>query len=178
MLLTFQKRKLKGHFREVDHISFFFNFILWPYFISIPDTKWNNITGRRRTTQQLQTHTQRETMPCLNLSTNVPLDGVDTSSILSEATSTVANLIGKPEAVCSLSLSTGSVIFLRAFGFFFLKFPFQGFHALVDTLFFLICNYSLQFYSCWLFLNFVILSLKWLKLEAFCCWMNWNQWIK
>lgn len=38
-------------------------------------------------------------MPCLNLSTNVNLEGVDTSSILSEATSTVAKLIGKPEAV-------------------------------------------------------------------------------
>ncbi|KAH0648260.1 hypothetical protein KY285_033508 [Solanum tuberosum] len=37
-------------------------------------------------------------MPCLNISTNVNLEGVDTSSILSEATSTVAKLIGKPEA--------------------------------------------------------------------------------
>jgi hypothetical protein len=43
-------------------------------------------------------------MPCLNLSTNVNLEGVDTSSILSEATSTVATLIGKPEAVLSLSM--------------------------------------------------------------------------
>ncbi|KAF2306477.1 hypothetical protein GH714_018424 [Hevea brasiliensis] len=40
-------------------------------------------------------------MPCLNLSTNVSLDGVDTSAILSEATSTVAKIIGKPEAVRS-----------------------------------------------------------------------------
>ncbi|KAL1808114.1 hypothetical protein ACET3Z_025104 [Daucus carota] len=37
-------------------------------------------------------------MPCLNISTNVSLDGVDTSSILSQATSTVATIIGKPEA--------------------------------------------------------------------------------
>ncbi|KAK4423991.1 Macrophage migration inhibitory factor [Sesamum alatum] len=37
-------------------------------------------------------------MPCLNLSTNVSLEGVDTSSILSEASSTVAKIIGKPEA--------------------------------------------------------------------------------
>ncbi|RVW73796.1 hypothetical protein CK203_058293 [Vitis vinifera] len=44
-------------------------------------------------------------MPCLNLSTNVSLDGVDTSSILSEATSTVAKIIGKPEAVTSIFLS-------------------------------------------------------------------------
>ena len=42
-------------------------------------------------------------MPCLNLSTNVNVDGVDTSSILKEATSTVAELVGKPEAVYSLS---------------------------------------------------------------------------
>ncbi|KAI9116101.1 hypothetical protein K1719_013031 [Acacia pycnantha] len=36
-------------------------------------------------------------MPCLNVSTNVKLDGVDTSAILSEATSNVSKLIGKPE---------------------------------------------------------------------------------
>ncbi|CAJ1808570.1 unnamed protein product [Sphenostylis stenocarpa] len=47
-------------------------------------------------------------MPCLNLSTNVNLDGVDTSSILSEATSTVANIIGKPEAYVMIVLK-GSV---------------------------------------------------------------------
>ncbi|KAK2647447.1 hypothetical protein Ddye_014936 [Dipteronia dyeriana] len=47
-------------------------------------------------------------MPCLNLSTNVNLDGVDTSSILSEATSTVASLIGKPEAYVMIVLK-GSV---------------------------------------------------------------------
>jgi len=53
-----------------------------------------HISGRR-TEQELQS----ETMPCLNLSTNVNLDGVDTSSVLAEATSTVASIIGKPEAV-------------------------------------------------------------------------------
>ncbi|KAK6932956.1 Macrophage migration inhibitory factor [Dillenia turbinata] len=47
-------------------------------------------------------------MPCLNISTNVSLDGVDTSSILSEATSTVAQLIGKPEAYVMIVLK-GSV---------------------------------------------------------------------
>nr|KYP63616.1 Macrophage migration inhibitory factor isogeny [Cajanus cajan] len=47
-------------------------------------------------------------MPCLNLSTNVNLDGVDTSSILSEATSTVAQIIGKPEAYVMIVLK-GSV---------------------------------------------------------------------
>ncbi|KAG5010067.1 hypothetical protein JHK87_018582 [Glycine soja] len=47
-------------------------------------------------------------MPCLNLSTNVNLDGIDTSSILSEATSTVASIIGKPEAYVMIVLK-GSV---------------------------------------------------------------------
>ncbi|GMN40446.1 hypothetical protein TIFTF001_009673 [Ficus carica] len=47
-------------------------------------------------------------MPCLNLSTNVNLEGVDTSSILSEATSVVANLIGKPEAYVMVVLK-GSI---------------------------------------------------------------------
>ncbi|XP_073009042.1 uncharacterized protein [Typha latifolia] len=47
-------------------------------------------------------------MPCLNLSANVTLDGVDTSAILSELTKTVANLIGKPEAYVMVVLK-GSV---------------------------------------------------------------------
>ncbi|GMP86013.1 hypothetical protein CsSME_00038968 [Camellia sinensis var. sinensis] len=47
-------------------------------------------------------------MPCLNLSTNVNVEGVDTSSILKEATSTVADLIGKPEAYVMIVLK-GSV---------------------------------------------------------------------
>ncbi|XP_041024844.1 macrophage migration inhibitory factor homolog isoform X1 [Juglans microcarpa x Juglans regia] len=47
-------------------------------------------------------------MPCLNISTNVSLEGVDTSSILSEATSIVAKLIGKPEAYVMIVLK-GSV---------------------------------------------------------------------
>ncbi|XP_027336812.1 macrophage migration inhibitory factor homolog isoform X2 [Abrus precatorius] len=47
-------------------------------------------------------------MPCLNLTTNVSLDGVDTSSILSEATSSVAAIICKPEAYVMIVLK-GSV---------------------------------------------------------------------
>ncbi|XP_058214682.1 uncharacterized protein LOC131326101 [Rhododendron vialii] len=47
-------------------------------------------------------------MPCLNLSTNASLEGVDTSSILKEATTTVAKLIGKPEAYVMIVLK-GSV---------------------------------------------------------------------
>ncbi|KAK6943424.1 Macrophage migration inhibitory factor, partial [Dillenia turbinata] len=47
-------------------------------------------------------------MPCLNISTNVSLDGVDTSSILSELTTSVAKLIGKPEAYVMVVLK-GSV---------------------------------------------------------------------
>ncbi|KAK7349747.1 hypothetical protein VNO77_07374 [Canavalia gladiata] len=47
-------------------------------------------------------------MPCLNLTTNIALDGVDTSSILSEATSSVASIIGKPEAYVMVVLK-GSV---------------------------------------------------------------------
>ncbi|RWR78942.1 macrophage migration inhibitory factor isoform X1 [Cinnamomum micranthum f. kanehirae] len=47
-------------------------------------------------------------MPCLNLSTNVGLEGIDTSSILSEATKTVAKIVGKPEAYVMIVLK-GSV---------------------------------------------------------------------
>ncbi|XP_074270728.1 uncharacterized protein LOC141594621 isoform X1 [Silene latifolia] len=47
-------------------------------------------------------------MPCLNISTNVNLEGVDTSAILSEATSSIATIIGKPPAYVMVVLK-GSV---------------------------------------------------------------------
>lgn len=47
-------------------------------------------------------------MPCLNITTNVSLDGIDTSAILAEATSSVAKIIGKPEAYVMVILK-GSV---------------------------------------------------------------------
>ncbi|KAH7843618.1 hypothetical protein Vadar_018826 [Vaccinium darrowii] len=43
-----------------------------------------------------------KTMPVLNLSTNVNLDGIVTSDFLKEATSSVANVLGKPEYVMIL----------------------------------------------------------------------------
>ncbi|KAL3585803.1 hypothetical protein D5086_012670 [Populus alba] len=49
-----------------------------------------------------------EKMPCLNISTNVNLDGVNTSAILSEASSQVAKIIGKPESYVMIVLK-GSV---------------------------------------------------------------------
>lgn len=55
-----------------------------------------------------QPRKKKKKMPCLNISTNVNLEGVDTSSVLSEATSTVAKLIGKPEAYVMIVLK-GSV---------------------------------------------------------------------
>ncbi|KAL7606216.1 hypothetical protein Lser_V15G20763 [Lactuca serriola] len=61
-----------------------------------------------------QSHGQQSfwKMSCLNLSTNVSLEGVDASVILSEATSTVVDLIGKPKAIAMIlesKLSKGSV---------------------------------------------------------------------
>ncbi|KAB5520088.1 hypothetical protein DKX38_024407 [Salix brachista] len=47
-------------------------------------------------------------MPCLNISTNVNLDGVNTSSILSEASSQVAKILKKPESYVMIVLK-GSV---------------------------------------------------------------------
>ncbi|XP_077213438.1 uncharacterized protein LOC143848384 isoform X2 [Tasmannia lanceolata] len=47
-------------------------------------------------------------MPCLNISTNVSLDGVNTSSVLSEATKSVSKILGKPEAYVMIVLK-GSV---------------------------------------------------------------------
>nr|XP_034901938.1 macrophage migration inhibitory factor homolog isoform X1 [Populus alba] len=47
-------------------------------------------------------------MTALIISTNVSLDGVDTSSILSEATSEVAKVIGKPEKYVMIVLK-GSI---------------------------------------------------------------------
>ncbi|XP_043701878.1 macrophage migration inhibitory factor homolog [Telopea speciosissima] len=47
-------------------------------------------------------------MPCLNLSTNVSLDGVDTSPIFSEAIKAIANIIGRPESYVMVLLK-GSI---------------------------------------------------------------------
>eukprot|EP01018_Ginkgo_biloba_P017427 Gb_32509 [translate_table: standard] len=47
-------------------------------------------------------------MPSLSISTNVCLDGVNTSQILTEATKTVAQILGKPEAYVMVQLR-GSV---------------------------------------------------------------------
>lgn len=51
---------------------------------------------------------KKKNMPCLNISTNVNLEGIDASSVLSEASSTVAKIIGKPEAYVMVVLK-GSV---------------------------------------------------------------------
>ncbi|KAI4356078.1 hypothetical protein L6164_000128 [Bauhinia variegata] len=47
-------------------------------------------------------------MPCLYISTNVNLDGIDTDPIFSEATSAVSTIIGKPEKFVMVILK-GSV---------------------------------------------------------------------
>ena len=47
-------------------------------------------------------------MPMLNVTTNVNLDSVDTSAILSEASSTVAKILGKPDSYAMIVLK-GSV---------------------------------------------------------------------
>ncbi|CDP06423.1 unnamed protein product [Coffea canephora] len=47
-------------------------------------------------------------MPCLDISTNVNLNGVDLDSVFSEATKTVAAIMGKPETFVMVLLK-GSV---------------------------------------------------------------------
>ncbi|KAI4356077.1 hypothetical protein L6164_000127 [Bauhinia variegata] len=47
-------------------------------------------------------------MPCLTLSTNVRPDGAETSSLISEIISTVANLMGRPHSYVMASLE-GSI---------------------------------------------------------------------
>lgn len=59
-------------------------------------------------TESTEEEEEKKKMPCLNISTNVNLEGIDTSSVLSEATSIVAKLIGKPEAYVMIVLK-GSV---------------------------------------------------------------------
>lgn len=69
-------------------------------------------------------------MPCLNISTNVNLDGVDTSAILSDATSSVADLIGKPKAVLSFSLlllSFLAILIISEFWVLCFCYPISGF---------------------------------------------------
>lgn len=43
-------------------------------------------------------------MPCLYITTNLNLDGVDTDPIFSEATTAISKIIGKPEKVFQFSL--------------------------------------------------------------------------
>lgn len=45
-------------------------------------------------------------MPCLDISTNVNLEGINTDSIFSELTKAVSQIIGKPEKVSSLSIQS------------------------------------------------------------------------
>ncbi|XP_061375840.1 uncharacterized protein LOC133317950 [Gastrolobium bilobum] len=47
-------------------------------------------------------------MPCLYISTNINLDGVDTDPIFSEATTAISTIIGKPEKFVMVILK-GSV---------------------------------------------------------------------
>lgn len=52
-------------------------------------------------------------MPCLDISTNVNLDGIDTDSLFSELTTAVSQIIGKPENVrLSLFLSLHIYIYI------------------------------------------------------------------
>ncbi|GLJ49041.1 hypothetical protein SUGI_1034570 [Cryptomeria japonica] len=46
-------------------------------------------------------------MPTLNLSTNVPVDGVVSSDILKDCSKTVARVIGKPESYVMVLLKGG-----------------------------------------------------------------------
>ncbi|KAL3531637.1 hypothetical protein ACH5RR_005158 [Cinchona calisaya] len=61
-------------------------------------------------------------MPCLDISTNVNLDRVDLDPIFSEATKTVAAIIGKPETYVmivfkgSVPMSFGGTEQLTAYG--------------------------------------------------------------
>ncbi|CAN6362024.1 unnamed protein product, partial [Urochloa humidicola] len=64
--------------------------------------------GRRSGEATRKTKRERPRMPCLNVSTNVNLEGVDTSAVLAEASKSVANIIGKPEAYVMVVLK-GSV---------------------------------------------------------------------
>ncbi|KAK3032871.1 hypothetical protein RJ639_037048 [Escallonia herrerae] len=49
-------------------------------------------------------------MPCLNISTNVSLDGVDTDPISSEATRAIAQIIGRPENLVMVLLRGSATI--------------------------------------------------------------------
>ncbi|XP_019186660.1 PREDICTED: macrophage migration inhibitory factor homolog [Ipomoea nil] len=52
-------------------------------------------------------------MPCLDISTNVNLEGVDVDSFFREATTAVANITGKPEKSVMVVLKGSATITLR-----------------------------------------------------------------
>jgi len=62
-------------------------------------SEWSRAEEEKAASRRQRRKRKRARMPCLNVSTNVNLEGVDTSAILAEASKSVANIIGKPEAV-------------------------------------------------------------------------------
>ncbi|CAA2960493.1 macrophage migration inhibitory factor homolog [Olea europaea var. sylvestris] len=58
--------------------------------------------------RQEKSRKKRGKMPCLDISTNVNLDGINTDSIFSELTKAVSQIIGKPEKFVMILLK-GSV---------------------------------------------------------------------
>lgn len=48
---------------------------------------------------------KKKKMPCLYITTNLNLDGVNTDPIFSEATTAISTIIGKPQKVTPFSLS-------------------------------------------------------------------------
>ncbi|GER54436.1 macrophage migration inhibitory factor family protein [Striga asiatica] len=84
------------------------SFVVFIHYNGYWDDNNNYIWRKGKSVRTERTLGFRRTMPCLNISTNVSLDGVDTSAVLSEASSTVAKVIGKPEAYVMVVLK-GSV---------------------------------------------------------------------
>ncbi|WOK96683.1 macrophage migration inhibitory factor [Canna indica] len=80
-------------------------FVTTGIFLSSPPI---SLLGEKANGRRLDAARVKQKMPCLNISTNVNLEGVDTSAILSEASKAVSNIIGKPEAYVMVVLK-GSI---------------------------------------------------------------------
>ncbi|KAM7501919.1 hypothetical protein LguiB_000823 [Lonicera macranthoides] len=95
----------KGESRRIMGEEIIHNVVVFATVEKIPlllPPKKSNSGGKQR--EQSTADRPTDETPYLNLSTNISLDCVDTSYILSEATSTFTKLIGKPEAYVMIML--------------------------------------------------------------------------
>jgi hypothetical protein len=123
-------------------------------------TNWVNL-GFQILEHKIHKHTSKrgiKKMPCIYISTNLNLDGIDTDPIFSEVTTAISTIIGRPEKVIfiSLTFSLSVFLFMRFFSFVWIlcwldtNYGGQLFFFLISILFFLVDFNRMIHLLCWL----------------------------